>query len=362
MSNAPTRSPLSMAAFAAATLAPLPLLALGALWGGAWLWAALLYMGLLSILLDQLLPLVEASPAEGAEFPASDSLLLLLALIALALPPLAIAGATAPALSLGEKAALLVATSLWLGQIAHPTAHELIHRPDRRRVQLGILVYAWMLIGHHASSHRLVHHRHVATSSDPATARRGTGFWRYLPRASLGAFRAGLHAEADLRRRRSQPGLHPYAVYALLSAAALTLALMIGGPLGLALWVLLAAHAQLQIHLSDYVQHYGLTRTTGPDGRPEPVGAHHSWNTAHWFSSALLLNAPRHSDHHTNPSRPYPALRLAEDAPRLPWPLPLACTLALFPPLWRRLMKPHLAHLSQTAPPASPDPQALTQA
>ena len=343
-----------MAAFAATTLAPVPLFALGAAAGGAWLWAALLYMGVLSILLDQLLPLVEAAPAEGAEFPAADSLLLLLGLIALALPPLAIAGAISPTLAPAEKAALLFATGLWLGQIAHPTAHELIHRPARRHVRLGILVYAWMLIGHHASSHRLVHHRHVATTDDPATARRGTGFWRYLPRASLGAFRAGLTAEDDLRRRNPQPGLHPYILYALLSSAALSLAVLVGGPVGLLVWMALAAHAQIQIHLSDYVQHYGLTRATGADGRVEPVNARHSWNTAHWFSSALLLNAPRHSDHHSNPSRPYPALRLPKDAPRLPWPLPLACTLALFPPLWRRLMKPHLARWAETPPPTQP--------
>ena len=27
----------------------------------------------------------------------------------------------------------------------------------------------------------------------------------------------------------------------------------------------------------------------------------------------------------------------------LPWPLPLACTLALFPKLWKRRIAPHLA-------------------
>jgi alkane 1-monooxygenase len=338
-----------MAAFAAATLAPVALIALGVGTGGIWLWAGLAYMALLSALLDQLLPLVETDAPEGAEFPAADSLLVLLAFLALALPPLAVLGATGTTLSLGEKIALVAATGLWLGQIAHPAAHELIHRPARRHVRLGIWVYAWMLIGHHASSHRLVHHRHVATPLDPATARRGTGFWRYLPRASIGAFRAGLAAETDLRRRKPQPGLHPYALYAGIATAALALAALIGGWTGMLLWLLLAAHAQIQIHLSDYVQHYGLTRATGPDGRPEPVNARHSWNTAHWFSSALLLNAPRHSDHHAHPARPYPALRLPEDAPRLPWPLPVACTLALFPPLWRRLMKPHLARL--TAPP-----------
>ncbi len=345
--------PIPMTAFAAATLAPAALFALGAALGGAWLWLALLYMALLSALIDQLLPLVEADPPEGAEFPAADILLGLLALIALALPPLAIAGATGATLTLAEKIALIAGAGLWLGQIAHPAAHELIHRPGRRHVRLGIWVYGWLLIGHHASSHRLVHHRHVATAQDPATARRGTGFWRYLPRASLGGFRAGLAAETALRARSAR-GLHPYALYGLIGAAALSLAALISGWTGVILWLLLAAHAQIQIHLSDYVQHYGLTRATGPDGRPEPVGVQHSWNTAHWFSSALLLNAPRHSDHHSHPGRPYPALRLPEDAPRLPWPLPLACTLALFPPLWRRLMKPHLARL--TAPPAPPDP------
>lgn len=341
-----TRAALSTAAFAAATLAPLPLLALGAATGGLWLWAALAYLWLFSLALDQLLPLIETDAPDGAEFPAADALLVALGFATLALPPLAIAGSTSPSLSLAEKAALLFSTGLWLGQVAHPTAHELIHRGNRRLVLLGIAAYAWMLMGHHASSHRLVHHRHVATPLDPASAPKGRGFWRYLPRAAIGGFTEGLRAENALRARNAK-GLHPYMLYALISAIALTTALFLAGPTGAALWLVLAAHAQIQIHLSDYVQHYGLTRATGPDGKAEPVTARHSWNTAHWFTSALLLNAPRHSDHHSHPARPYPALRLPDDAPRLPWPLPLAATIALIPPLWRRLMKPHLARLSR---------------
>jgi len=97
--------------------------------------------------------------------------------------------------------------------------------------------------------------------------------------------------------------------------------------------------------LSDYVQHYGLTRARRADGRLEPVAARHSWNAPHWFSSGMMLNAPRHSDHHAHPARPYPALRLppAEAAPHLPWPLPVACTLALIPPLYKRLIRKPLS-------------------
>jgi alkane 1-monooxygenase len=92
--------------------------------------------------------------------------------------------------------------------------------------------------------------------------------------------------------------------------------------------------------LSDYVQHYGLRRAAG-----ERVATAHSWNAPQWFSSSLMLNAPRHSDHHAHPTRPYPALRLEDDAPILPWPLPLACFVALIPRLWRRKMARALTKL-----------------
>jgi alkane 1-monooxygenase len=123
---------------------------------------------------------------------------------------------------------------------------------------------------------------------------------------------------------------------------------------GLLAWVGLALHAQSQILLSDYVQHYGLTRARRSDGKIEPVGPAHSWNTAHWFTSAMMLNAPRHSDHHVHPGRPFPALRLTEDAPRLPWPLPIACALALAPRLWRRTLAPRLAEWRNSRPDQSP--------
>jgi alkane 1-monooxygenase len=129
------------------------------------------------------------------------------------------------------------------------------------------------------------------------------------------------------------------------AALALSCAYVLAGGWGVLVWAGLALHAQVQLMLSDYVQHYGLTRATRDDGRLEPVAARHSWNAPQWFSSAMMLNAPRHSDHHAHPARAYPALRLpaAQEAPHLPWPLPVACTLALFPPLWKRAIRPHLA-------------------
>ena len=113
----------------------------------------------------------------------------------------------------------------------------------------------------------------------------------------------------------------------------------------------LSLYAQMQLLLSDYVQHYGLHRRTGPDGRTEPVGPMHSWNAPHFWSSAMLLNAPRHSDHHIHPSRSYPSLELDHTRmPVLPHSLPVMAAMALVQPLWRRKMDPRLDRLGKTLP------------
>ena len=90
---------LSIAAYAAATLAPLPLLAAGSVLGGPWLWAGLAYLGAISLLLDQLLPFAETDPPDAPAPPAAETLLVLLGLLSLALPVIAVAGAAGPSLS-----------------------------------------------------------------------------------------------------------------------------------------------------------------------------------------------------------------------------------------------------------------------
>ncbi len=329
-----------MILFAAASLAPLPLFAAGVWAGGLWALAVLLYMTAFAALLDQAVPYVAGNADEGAEFPAADALLVILALghlIALPAAVRAIAGDSG--LAVWEKVALFVGTGLWFGQVSNPMAHELIHRGNRWLFRLGGLVYTSMLFGHHTSAHRHVHHRHAASRDDPNTARSGEGFYAFFLRAWGGSFGAGYRVE-----KARAPGLHPYVWYVGGALAALGLGFSLAGWAGVLVWAGLALHAQVQLMLSDYVQHYGLMRAARPDGTLVPVGARHSWNAPHWFSSAMMLNAPRHSDHHAHPARPYPALRLpaAQDAPALPWPLPVACTIALIPPLWKRTIRPHL--------------------
>lgn len=360
--------PLTVTAFALATLAPLALLAAGLALGG---WAAVLapaYMAIGIALIDGLIPAAAADAPDEAEFPAADALLVTLGLAHLLALPLAVAIVARPGGAfgadpggIGPRLALVLGLGLWFGQVSVPAAHELIHRSRRGLTLLGMAIYVTLLFGHHASAHRLVHHRHVATAQDPNTARSGEGFYRFALRAWSGSFRAGWQAERALRGTRR---LTPYTGYVAGALAALALAWALAGWPGIAVWATLAVLAQLQLLLSDYVQHYGLMRAPRPDGRPEPVSARHSWNAPHWFSGALLLNAPRHSDHHAHPARPYPALRLqaGEPLPMLPHSLPVCTTIALVPPLWKRMMRPLVRQWRGRADDAPPGTGPRTQA
>lgn len=336
-----------MAAFTVASLLPLPLLMLAAAHGGPWGWIALLYLTVFTAVMDKLLPRNWRNRNPQAEFPASKGLSQVLGLSHVWLMVAALFWIGGPTGANGVEAVVAaLAFANWFGQVSHPNAHELIHRSDREARQLGRLVYVTLLFGHHASSHPKVHHRYVATPMDPNTARAGEGFWRFVPRAWLGSFFAGYAAERqDLRRSGRSPLGNPYLLYVLGAAGMIGLAWVLAGGMGIVALIGMTSLAQMQILLSDYVQHYGLEREMHADGRYEPVGPQHSWNSPHAVTGAMMLNAPRHSDHHMNPMRPHPALQLdGATMPILPYSLPIMSVLALWPGAWRRVMDRRMAH------------------
>jgi alkane 1-monooxygenase len=75
----------------------------------------------------------------------------------------------------------------------------------------------------------------------------------------------------------------------------------------------------------------------------------HSWDCDFWLSNAMLIQLPRHADHHTHPSRPYGALQKNPTSPLLPLGYPVLVLIALVPPLWRRVIHPHLPEERETA-------------
>lgn len=325
-----------MTRFTLATLGMVALLAPGLVAGRPFPALALVYITVFAFFMDRLAALAGPDRA-SEEFPAGDGLALALGLLHFPLLYGGVRAIAAPGLVTSDKVLIFLALSLYLGQVSNANAHELIHRPSRWMRRLGVAVYSSILFGHHASAHLRVHHVHAATGRDPNSARMGEHFYTFALRAWWGSFRAGLAAESRLRSGRG--GLHPYVIHGTGALASLALAAGIAGGAGVAVLLGLSAYAQAQLLLSDYVQHYGLCRRQTAPGKWEPVGPEHSWNAPQGFSSALMLNAPRHSDHHARPARPYPGLEIDRGAmPVLPHSLPVMAVLALVPPVWHRVM------------------------
>jgi alkane 1-monooxygenase len=223
--------------------------------------------------------------------------------------------------------------------------HELGHKTTRLERWLARVVLAPTGYGHFCIEHNRGHHRDVATPEDPASSRMGESIWRFVWREMPGAARRAWALEADRLRRN---GWSPWSWRnEILQTGLITLGLWVSLVVWLGWGILpfilaMSAWANFQLTSANYVEHYGLLRQRGPDGRYERPGPQHSWNSNHVFSNWALFHLQRHSDHHTHPGRRYQSLRHFEEAPQLPSGYFGMFTLAYIPWLWFRVMDPRL--------------------
>ncbi|MFC3182762.1 alkane 1-monooxygenase [Cypionkella sinensis] len=246
-------------------------------------------------------------------------------------------------LGTAEKIGLFFGMGVVSGTIGINYAHELMHQKPAWERLLADLLLASVLYSHFRSEHLRVHHLYVGTPRDPVTARYNEGFHRFFPRVLVECHRSAWKAEAAMLARKGLKPLDkssPYWRYWGLQGAMLLLALILGGWVGLGLFLWQAWVAVWQLELVNYIEHYGLTRRYLGEGRYEHVLPRHSWNASHRASNWLLINLQRHSDHHYKPDRRFPLLQTysAEDAPQLPHGYPVMTMAAMVPPLWKRLM------------------------
>lgn len=254
---------------------------------------------------------------------------------------------TAGTMSWPGKIAMMFGVGVASGTVGIVYSHELMHQRNRLERWLGDLLLATVLYSHFRTEHLLVHHRFVGTPRDAVSARYNEGFHRFFFRVLRDCPASAWKAETEMLARAGRPVWHrsnPFWRYAALQAGALAMALAVGGWEGLVLFLLQAFFAVWQLELTNYIEHYGLTRRLLPNGKYEPVRPHHSWNAPHRASNWLLINLQRHSDHHYKPDRRFPLLQTypEDEAPMLPLGYPAMGVLAMIPPLWRRRMNPRV--------------------
>ncbi len=328
-----------------AYLTPLSVV-LGTLEGGLWTFQTLVWIYLVIPSIDGVVGVNRRNRPEAEALAAGHSIAYRLplwlyaptqaALIAWALwtvanrplAPLELAGLT---LSLGAAN----------GVVGITVAHELMHRRGALERALARVLMASVSYTHFCIEHIHGHHRNVGTPGDPATARLGESLYAFLRRCVAGSLRSAWTIECARLARRGRArwgpgnamlryGLAQALIYAAVAAAF--------GWLGLVVFMLQGAVAFSILEVINYVEHYGLARRRlGPE-RFEPVSTRHSWNSSHRVSNWFLFELARHTDHHLDPGRPYPALRHVEDSPQLPSGYGGMFLLALVPPLWRRVM------------------------
>jgi alkane 1-monooxygenase len=230
--------------------------------------------------------------------------------------------------------------------IAINTAHELGHKRESVERWLSKIALAQSGYGHFYVEHNRGHHVRVATHEDPASSRYGESFYAFWPRTVAGSFASS--CEIERTRLTRNGGSFWTWKNDVLNAWAMTIVLF--GALVLAFGTSIAPYLLLQafigftlLEIVNYLEHYGLARRRGADGRYERCLPEHSWNSNHVVSNVFLYHLQRHSDHHAHPMRRFQALRSFDGAPNLPSGYATMILVALVPPLWRRMMNPRVA-------------------
>lgn len=250
-------------------------------------------------------------------------------------------------LSVTDKVGLSITVAMVSG-IAIAVAHELGHKKPKLERWLAKVALAQTFYGHFFIEHNRGHHVRVSTPEDPASARMGESFYRFLPRTVIGSLRSawGLEAARFERLGTSKWSLKNDLLNAWLMSVVLYAVLTVAFGVAILPYLLLqGVFGFCMLEVVNYLEHYGLLRQKKEDGRYERCLPEHSWNSNNQWSNVFLYHLQRHSDHHANPTRRYQALLHVDEAPQLISGYATMMALATVPPVWNRVMdKRLLAH------------------
>jgi len=252
---------------------------------------------------------------------------------------------------------ILSATDMsWIGQlgwvlsvgtvgaiVAINVGHELIHKDPLIEQWAGGLLFACVTYGGFKIEHVRGHHVHVSTPSDASSSRYGQSLYAFLPHAYLHNFLNAWKLEAKKLKHKGKNLFSLSNELIWWYSISFIFAGICGafwGWTGVAYFFAQSFVAFSLLEVINYIEHYGLHRRKLANGRYERTSVEHSWNSNYLLTNLFLFQLQRHSDHHANPKRRYQVLRHHEISPQLPSGYATMVVLALFPPLWFKVMNP----------------------
>tara|TARA_B100000029_G_scaffold80562_1_gene71841 strand:- start:74 stop:1243 length:1170 start_codon:yes stop_codon:yes gene_type:complete len=237
-----------------------------------------------------------------------------------------------------DKICLIEIIGLFIGIMGTVPGHELTHR---KKSKLDMFIGNWLLAISwdctFAVEHVYGHHKNVCLDGDPATAKRGENIYAFIFRAIIKEQKDAWKIEIDHLKRRDYFifGMHNKMLIGYLRSILLTfIAYLIGGWIGLVIYLFFALYGKYMLEAVNFIEHYGLVREEG-----KPVYPRHSWNSNNILSSLYLYNLPRHSSHHEKANLKFWELKSYEDAPTMPYGyLSMVYLIIFLPFLYHRIM------------------------
>lgn len=324
------------------SLIPGVLTVFGNLTGGIWTLSNLVFsMGILA-LLEPILPRLKANTYHDDAVPAAVLWLHVVAPIL-----------TLGTLMYGIHTGLLqgwvlvyaiLSTGVHSGASSTVVAHELCHRRENHWKWASKWLFLTTGNIYFYVAHLRVHHRLVGTAEDTTTARFGETSFAFVLRSAFGQIRDAFRYEAQRLEKEGKPryGLMNYPVGMLTGMLLLSGGFFfLVGPLALVAYIGQVLVANFLLELTNYIEHYGLTRK-----KIERVGPLHAWDSDH-ITRFLLVELTRHSDHHMNGALHYHKLKHQPASPKLPTGYAGMVVLSMLPPMYFALMNPRVRRVQQ---------------
>ena len=314
-------------------------------------WFPLFFLFVLLPLADYAIGRDSGNPADGADIERLESdrwyRWLTIACVPVQLALISWSAAMFVALPFSWVGALgwLWSQAVISGVLGINVAHELIHKRERLEQLAGGVLLASVGYATFKVEHVRGHHVHVSTPQDRSSAPFGASSWSFVARALVANPVNGWRLEAERLHALGLPWWHWRNELLWWSALTLAFGVALGFAYGLAgalFFALQSLGAAASLEVINYVEHYGLARRRGADGRYERTTHAHSWNSNYLLSNLMLFQLQRHSDHHENARRRYQALVHHDASPQLPGGYSAMFVLALVPPLWRRIIDPRV--------------------
>lgn len=240
-----------------------------------------------------------------------------------------------------ELVGLIFSLGIVFGVNGINVAHELGHRQTTNERFIGKALLLPSFYMHFFIEHNYGHHLHAATPEDPATAKYNQTVYSFWVTSVFRQYFNAWHIQNKLLKNDNKSFFslkNDMFWYSIIQVLYLVFITVVFSKTVLLFAVFSGIVGFVLLETVNYIEHYGLIRFKTKSGRYERVREMHSWNSNHVIGRIVLYELTRHSDHHYKSSKKYQVLDCHDESPQMPYGYPTSMVLAMFPPLWFKIM------------------------